>query len=95
MVAIADAHRVLSMKSWHELFESKANHLVATSHGVEVLYGRSRKKVLRSQPEDYKRFRRAWKDTRDKLAGFIPREGQLAEELHFKLQVIPVRRDEQ
>lgn len=90
VIAVADAHRALRMRSWHELFETDAK-LVVTSHGVSALDGRDRQEVLRSEPESYRRYRRTWKDVRAKFAAIIPKEGRPATDLHFQLRSVPER----
>jgi hypothetical protein len=82
-IAMAQGQRRVSMISWHEVFEQSPT-CVATSAGVEVLNGRDREAVVAAEPESYRRFRRLWKETRDRLAALIPNSGSDARNLEFQ-----------
>jgi hypothetical protein len=82
-IVVADSKRWLDMGSWHELFEESPK-MVATDHGVEALEGRDRAKVLTSQPESYRNYRKAWSDAKATLLGLIPPEGKDAGKLRFR-----------
>ena len=67
--------RTLKLESWHEGFEQNPN-LVATSHGVMALEGRTREAVLSAEPAEYLRFRRIWSDIRSTVRAWTPAEAQ-------------------
>jgi len=83
-IAIADGRRRLNMASWHEVYEANSD-LVATSAGLEPLDGRDRAAVLAAEPESYRRYRRLWGEVRHRLTSLLPRDGEAAGPLKFKL----------
>jgi hypothetical protein len=60
--------------------------LVATSAGLELLDGRDRAAVLAAEPESYRRYRRIWGELRHRLTRLLPRDGEAARPLKFKLR---------
>lgn len=74
-IAVNDGQYHLALESWHESFEQSSN-LVATAQSVRSLEGRSRDEVLREQPADYRQFRSAWREIRDKVAEMTPAQGE-------------------
>lgn len=84
VIAVADQHRQLRMESWHELAESNPK-VVATSRGIMSLDSRTRDSVIAAEPEEYRTFRRAWKEIRDIARGLVPIDGRPASDLRFIL----------
>ena len=64
-VMINDEH-VIAMKSWHELAEQNQK-IAATSKGLQSLGGRDRSNLLSQDTEEYRLFRNAWADLRQRL----------------------------
>jgi hypothetical protein len=84
-IAIADGKRRLDMCASHEIHEVNPE-AVFTSTSLTTLEGRSRAAVLAAEPESYRRFRRIWGELRRHLKDLLPREGEDAGRLEFKLQ---------
>jgi hypothetical protein len=84
-IAIAVGTKRLSVSSWHEYAE-KGSTVVATAGGLALLEGRDRARVLASEPESYRQFRKVWADLRAGLATLIPDRGREAGKLQFRLQ---------
>lgn len=83
VIAIVGKDRQIGLSSWHELYETNPD-VVASFGGIGFLEGRNRKEVLDNQPEHYRRFRKVWKQIRNKLSEVIPAEGQPAKNISFK-----------
>ena len=62
------------LQSWHEGFETQPD-LVALSTGITSLKGRSRGEALRSDTEEYQRFRQVWAELRATVAALVPKNG--------------------
>jgi hypothetical protein len=78
MEVYQDGRLVVDWRSWHELFEARAD-LVATAGGVEPLAGRARADVLAAQPADYRDFRHRWEQLKGQLLALIPAAGEAYE----------------
>ncbi len=74
-LVVTTGTNVLSMESWHELAECKPN-IIATSHGLECLEGRTREEVrAKEEDKDYILFRQVWDEVRSGILDLIPKEG--------------------
>jgi hypothetical protein len=74
-IQLDDGRRRLRMQSWHELYEQHGK-VVAGSHGLTALNGRSLEEVVKTEPEPYQKYRRTWSELRSRLAGLIPGAGE-------------------
>ena len=71
------------LDSWHENYEGRSN-LVASSHGIAPLNGRTREDVLRHDTKDYQRFRHTWAELRRAIGALIPKHGEAYSGSPFK-----------
>lgn len=75
----------IGLLSSFELFEGNTN-LVALSHGVVSLKGKSRDEVLSREPQSYLQFRATWLNLRHEIQSFAPMTGQEASNLDFRIE---------
>lgn len=82
VIKIHDGSRSLRMASWHELYEVNPK-VVATAGGLTGIGNRTREEILSEQPEDYRRYRSAWRTIRETFAVLLPPAGTPIETLHL------------
>lgn len=75
VMLILDQQKIMSLSSWHELYEGYANTVV-TDAGVEALNGRSKESVLKQASPAYKEFLEAWSTIREVADSSVPHEGK-------------------
>jgi hypothetical protein len=90
-MVIASGTRALTLESWHELAELDS-HVIATSHGLQSLEGRTREEVrAEEKDEDYILFRRAWEEIRSALLDLTPKEDEKSvDSMEFEIRQIGV-----
>ena len=83
-INLLNGKRYVCFGSWHELFERNPK-VVASSHGLSSLEGRTREQVLKEDTQSYRDFRKLWKEVRDFTNTLIPEKGEPYKgELKFK-----------
>jgi hypothetical protein len=84
VIRYRDSADDIRLTSWHETSETES-HLVASSRGIEALYGRKREDVLAASTEPYRRFRSVWQEIRVTIHHVLPASGDEVNPSSFDL----------